>query len=191
MHISDGILPVSISIAADAAALTLVYAGGKNLKSDEIPKMGVFTAALFIISLINFPILGTSIHLGLYGFAGILFGMRALPIIFVSLLFQCLLFQHGGLLAIGANTLNMGSGALISALIWQLRRINRDFLSFCCGFLGVLVPVFLLSLFFIMAHYGRGMWALITLYLIPAIIEGGITVFIYRFFVKVKPEYFK
>ncbi|MCI0470389.1 MAG: energy-coupling factor ABC transporter permease, partial [Candidatus Aminicenantes bacterium] len=62
MHIADGILPVHICIAADAAAVGALYAAGRKLKAEEIPKMGVFTAAMFIISLVHFPLAGTSLH---------------------------------------------------------------------------------------------------------------------------------
>ncbi|MCP5047815.1 MAG: cobalt transporter CbiM [bacterium] len=191
MHIADGILPVEISIIADASALALVYVGGRNLESEEIPRMGVFAAALFIVSLIHFPIAGTSVHLGLYGFAGLLFGMRAIPIIFVNLLFQSLIFQHGGLLSIGINTLTMGSGALLSAAIWRWVKINRQIKSIFCGFLGILVPALLIALLFILANYGKGMLFMISVYLPTAAIEGALTLFIYNFFNKVKPEFFK
>jgi len=191
MHIADGILPAEISVAADVIAIALVYAGGRDLESEEIPRMGIFAAALFIVSLIHFPIAGTSIHLGLYGFAGLLFGMRAIPIIFVNLLFQSLIFQHGGLVSIGINTLTMGSGALLSALIWQWIKINRQVKSFVCGFLGILVPAVLIALIFILSNYGKGMIFMISIYFPAAIIEGALTLFIYNFFVKVKPEIFK
>jgi cobalt/nickel transport system permease protein len=190
MHIADGILPVEISIAADAAALALVYVGGRNLEAEEIPRMGVFAAALFMVSLIHFPIAGTSIHLGLFGFAGMLFGLRAIPIIFVNLLFQTLIFQHGGLLSLGLNTLTMGSGALFSALLWKGIRINRRVVSFFCGLTGILLPAVLIALIFVLANYGKGMWFMISVYLPPAAIEGVLTVFIYNFFKKVKPEFF-
>lgn len=190
MHIADGILPVEISVAADAAALALVYVGGQNLKSEEIPRMGVFAAALFIVSLIHFPIAGTSIHLGLFGFAGILFGLRAIPVIFVILLFQALIFQHGGLLSLGLNTMTMGSGALISWVLWRGIKLNRQVMAFFCGTIGILMPAALIALIFVMANYGKGMWFMISLYLPTAVIEGALTVFIYNFFKKVKPEFF-
>ena len=225
MHIADGILPAGISVAADALAIALVYAGGRNLESKEIPRMGIFAAALFIVSLIHFPLAGTSIHLGLYGFAGMLFGIRAIPIIFVNLLFQSLIFQHGGLVSIGINTLTMGSGALLSAVIWQWvkiprgagglnaealpedastiyshgnheKYINKNSLkhqvkSFVCGFLGILVPAVLISLIFILSDYGKGMIFMISIYFPAAVIEGVLTLFIYNFFMKAKPEIFK
>lgn len=188
MHIADGILPIEVSIAADAAALGFVYIGGRKLETEEIPKMGIFAAALFIVSLINFPMGATSIHLGLYGLAGLLFGMRAIPIIFVDLLFQALIFQHGGLLAIGVNTLTMGSGALTAWGIWKLPGFNNQVKSFLCGLLGVSIPAMLIAIIFAFSNYGKGMGFIIMVYIPAAIIEGLITVAIYNYFKKVKPE---
>jgi cobalt/nickel transport system permease protein len=191
MHISDGILPPGMSIPADVIAVSLVYAGGRNLKPEEIPRMGIFAAALFIVSLIHFPIGGTSIHLGLYGLAGLLFGMRAIPIIFVDLLFQCLIFQHGGLLSLGMNTLTMGSGAMSGWAVWKLVKLDNRIKSFICGFLGILIPAAAMSLVFMLANYGKGMAFIVTIYLPGAAIEGLLTVFIYNYFKKVKPELLK
>ena len=191
MHIADGILPAGVSIAADAVALGLVYAGGRKLEPEEIPRMGIFAAALFIVSLIHFPLGATSIHLGLYGLAGLLFGIRAIPIIFVNLLFQSLIFQHGGLVAIGINTLSMGSGALAAWAIWKLPGINRQIKSFFCGFLGILVPALLIAVIFVLLKYGKGMAFIISVYIPAAAIEGALTVAIYNYFNKVKPELLK
>jgi len=189
MHITDGILPAGISIGADVTALAIVYIGGRNLKSEEIPKMGIFAAALFIISLIHFPIPGgTSIHLGLYGLAGMIFGIRSLPIIFVDLLFQALIFQHGGLLSIGVNTLTMGSGATAAWGVWKLGQFNNQIKSFLCGFLGILVPAILIAAIFLSIDYGKGMAFIVSIYLPAAFIEGFLTVVIYNYFKKVKPE---
>jgi cobalt/nickel transport system permease protein len=192
MHIADGILPAGISIGANVAAVALVYVGGKDLESAEIPKMGIFAAALFIISLVHFPIPGgASIHLGLYGLAGLLFGIRAIPILFVDLLFQSLIFQHGGLLAVGVNTLTMGSGALSASTLWKLKIINNQVKSFFCGFLGILVPAVLIATLFLLLHYGKGMAFIVTLYLPAALIEGLLTVVITNYFHKIKPELLK
>ena len=149
-------------------------------------------AALFIISLVHFPIPGgTSIHLGLYGLAGLLFGIRAIPILFVDLLFQGLIFQHGGLLSVGVNTLTMGSGALSARALWKLKIINNQVKSFFCGFLGILVPAVLIAAVFLLLHYGKGMAFIVTLYLPAAFIEGFLTVVITNYFHKVKPEILK
>ncbi|MCP4217757.1 MAG: cobalt transporter CbiM [bacterium] len=191
MHIADGILPAEIAITANVVALGLVYAGGRNLETEEIPKMGIFSAALFIVSLIHFPLGATSIHLGLYGLAGLLFGLRAVPIIFVTLLFQTLIFQHGGLLSVGINTLTMSSGALAARLVWLMLKRTKQIAAFFCGFLGITVPAVLMALLFILCNYGKGMAFMISVYLPPATIEGFLTVVIYNFFHKVKPELLK
>ncbi len=191
MHIADGILPAGISITANAAALALVYTGGRKLETEEIPKMGIFAAALFIVSLIHFPLGATSIHLGLYGLAGLLFGIRAIPIIFVNLLFQSLIFQHGGLVTLGVNTLTMGSGALTAWGIWKIPGIHKQIKSFLCGFLGILVPAMLIAVIFVLLKYGKGMAFIASIYIPAAAIEGGLTIAIYNYFNKVKPELLK
>lgn len=191
MHIADGILPAGVSVAAGAVALGLVYAGSRKLETEEIPRMGIFAAALFIVSLIHFPMGATSIHLGLYGLAGLLFGIRAIPIIFVNLLFQSLIFQHGGLVSLGINTLTMGSGALAAWGIWKIPRLNKQVKSFFCGFFGILIPAVLIAVLFVMARYGKGMAFIVPVYLPASIIEGMITVAIYNYFTKVKPEFLK
>lgn len=191
MHIADGILPPAVSITANAAAIGLLYAGSRKVEPEEIPRMGIFAAALFIVSLIHFPLGATSIHLGLYGLAGLLFGLRAIPIIFVDLLFQSLIFQHGGLLSVGINTLTMGSGALAAWGLWVSLKINRQVKSFLCGFLGILVPALLIALLFVLVDYGKGMLFMISIYLPAAVIEGAITVAIYNYFKTVKPGLLK
>ena len=191
MHIADGLLPTHISIAADVVAVGAVYATGRNLKADEIPRMGIFAAALFIISLIHFPLGGTSIHLGLFGIAGLLFGKRAFPIIFITLLFQSLIFQHGGLISIGINALNMGSGALAGWFIWDLISMNQRVKAFLCGFFGIFIPALLVSLLFFFLNYGKGMAFFMSVYIPAAIIEGALTTTVVAFFFKVEPELLK
>ncbi len=191
MHISDGILPAGICLISDAAAIGLVYYCGKNLKSEEIPKIGIFTAAFFIISLIHFPLAGTSIHLGLYGLAGILFRKRSIPIVFITLLFQTLIFQHGGFISIGINTLIMSSGAIIGWILYLILPLNQNIKAFLCGFFGIALPAFLVSLLFYLLNYGKGMIFLLSVYLPAAIIEGMLTYATIILLTKIKPEILK
>ena len=69
MHIADGIISTEIAIAADVISIGALYAFGKKTDADDIPKMGMMAAALFVASLIHFPVAGTSVHLGLFGLA--------------------------------------------------------------------------------------------------------------------------
>lgn len=191
MHIADGILPVHICITADVAAVGALYAAGRKLKAEEIPKMGVFTAAMFIISLIHFPLAGTSLHLGLFGLAGLVFGKRAYPIIFITLLFQSLVFQHGGLLSLGVNALAMGTGALAGWFIWDFIPVNVKVKSFLCGFFGIFIPALAVSLLFLMIDYGNGMVFFMSVYIPAAVVEGALTAAAAAFFLKVEPDILK
>jgi cobalt/nickel transport system permease protein len=188
MHIADGIIPLEIAAAADALALGGVYLAGKKADLEEVPKMGIMAAALFTVSLIHFPLAGTSLHLGLFGLAGLLLGARAFPVIFITLLFQSLIFQHGGLISVGINAVNMGLGALAGMIIWRLSAIPEALRSFAAGFFGILVPAVLMAGEFSLSGYGKGILFIILIYLPAAAIEGALTATAVAFFRKAKPE---
>ena len=148
---------------------------GRRLEPDEVVRLGMLASATFAIPLIHFPLGGTSIHLGLYGLTGILAGRRSFPVIFAALLFQTVLFQHGGLLSLGLNAINMGTGALLAAFLWRTWLGSDGLRAFLCGFLGVLVPALLIALEFALAGYGKGFLFMAALYLGAAALEGVIT----------------
>ncbi|MBN1212529.1 MAG: energy-coupling factor ABC transporter permease [candidate division Zixibacteria bacterium] len=184
MHIADGIIATEICIAADALAVGVVYAASRRVESDEIPRMGLIGAALFVVSLVHFPLAGTSLHLGLYGLAGLLLGRRAFPVILAALLLQALIFQHGGLLSVGLNAINMGLGATVGWLVWKAGRRFTALRAFGAGFLGVMVPAVLMAFEFELSGYGKGIFYITGLYLIVGVIEGVITAATVGFFKK-------
>lgn len=149
--------------------------------------MGMVSAAVFSISMVHFPIGGTSIHLGLYGVAGILLGRRSVPVAFVTLLFQALIAQHGGLLALGLNTINMAAGMLAAAAIWKLSTIGESTRSFLAGFLGTMVPAAMVAVEFWLAGYGKGFGVIATAYSVVALIEGALATFTIAYLRRVKP----
>ena len=129
MHIPDGFLTTNTWLPA-----WVVSAGGigccvrrtsRLLKERMIPLMGVMAAFIFAAQMLNFPVMGgTSGHLIGAVFAAILLGPYAAAVVMtVVLIAQCLIFQDGGLTALGANVLNM---ALISSfsgyLIYNIAR---------------------------------------------------------------------
>jgi cobalt/nickel transport system permease protein len=150
--------------------------------------MGMTGAALFVVSLIHFPVAGSSIHLGLFGLAGIILRNRAFPVVFTVLLFQSLIFQHGGLLAIGLNALNMGAGAYVAWMIWRIAAMPKYLRAIFAGLTGILVPALLMVLEFRVTGYGASISLLLIVYLLTALIEGGITLSAVLFLHKVKPE---
>jgi len=186
MHIADGIISTEIAIAADVISIGALYAFGKKTDADDIPKMGMMAAALFVASLIHFPVAGTSVHLGLFGLAGILLGVRSFPVVFVALLFQSLIFQHGGILSTGLNALNMGAGAIAAYLLWRVSGIPEFVRAFTAGFLGIMVPALFMAVEFNVSGYGRGIFYLIYVYVIVAAVEGLLTLTIVKFFRRVE-----
>lgn len=187
MHIADGIFPASWCIAAHGVAWSAVYWLGRRIAADEVVRLGMLASASFAISLAHFPLGGTSVHLGLYGMIGILAGRRAFPVMFAALIFQTILFQHGGVLSLGLNALNMGGGALAAALIWRAKVGPDAARAFLCGFLGVLLPSMLVATEFSVAGYGKGFFFIATLYLGAALLEGVLTLAIVTFLRGTRP----
>jgi cobalt/nickel transport system permease protein len=188
MHISDGIIDTRICIAANVVAIGLVWIAGRKTPPADVPKMGMIAAALFVASLLHFPLPGTSVHLGLFGLAGIILGKRAFPAIFTALLFQSLIFQHGGLLTLGVNAINMGAGAFLAWLVWRSGVGKPGLRAFLAGMLGVVVPILLMVAEFRLSGYGSRIVYIIGVYLLVAILEGLISLAAVGFFRKVKPE---
>jgi len=113
VHISDGVLSPQVWVSGYVIAGALAtYVLAKKTDVSEIPKLSVITAAVFVASLIHIPIGPTSVHFILSGLAGITLGLSAFPAIFVALILQAFLFQHGGITTIGINTVIMGLPAL-------------------------------------------------------------------------------
>lgn len=114
MHMANELLnpPVAIGLMV-LAAVFLAYASWRTNRTFDpgrVPLMGVMGAFVFAAQMINFPILpGTSGHLGGGVLLAILLGPHAATLVMASILIiQCLIFQDGGILALGANIINLG-----------------------------------------------------------------------------------
>lgn len=187
MHVADGILSTEISVGAYVVSMAAVYALGRRIEPEEVTRMGLLSAASFVVSLIHFPLAGTSVHLGLFGLIGILLGRRAFPVIFATLLFQTLLFQHGGLLSLGVNAVNMGTGALLAWGIWLLPGLPPAAKAFAAGFAGVMTPALLMAFEFSLSGYGRSFYYLMAIYLVVGAVEAALTMAAVAYFRRVKP----
>jgi cobalt/nickel transport system permease protein len=129
MHIPDGFLsaPVWVACGAVSAAAVALAASrvGRDLEEKQVPLMGVVGAFIFAAQMVNFPIAsGTSGHLGGGVLAALLLGPWAGTLIMTAILVvQALLFQDGGITALGANVLNMGVlGCLLGFVVYRLLR---------------------------------------------------------------------
>jgi cobalt/nickel transport system permease protein len=120
LHIPDGFLNLPISILCWALTIGLLALAVRQTRGQlgerQVPLMGVMAAFIFAAQMINFPVAGgTSGHLLGGALAAIALGPWAAMLVMASVIgVQALIFQDGGLLAMGANILNMG---LLTALI--------------------------------------------------------------------------
>nr|QNO46134.1 cobalt transport protein CbiM [Methanosarcinales archaeon ANME-2c ERB4] len=119
VHISDGILDPLLWEGGWAITVIILAYTLSKMKIEDVPKLSVITAAVFVASLIQFKFGPTSVHFILNGFAGVTLGLLAYPCIFVALVLQYFLFQHGGVTTIGINTVNMGVPALLAYLLFK------------------------------------------------------------------------
>ena len=197
MHISDGVLPISVTIGGYAVSAALAAWSARKTHSEELPKLAVVTAAFFVASLIHVPFGPTSVHLLIPGLTGALLGPSAFLSVGLGLLLQSLLFQFGGLTALGANALMMGVPALICGWFFQtFKGKNKTRQSVVGGVTGgagtALAAVILAAL---LATGGEDFFGVAKIALaahIPVIlIEGGVSAFTIAFLAKVKPAMLK
>ena len=114
MHIPDGFLYTKtwIGMAGISGAFIClsVRRANKKISEKHIPLLGVMAAFVFAAQILNFPVGGgTSGHFMGATLIAILLGPWASILIMTTVLtVQCLVFQDGGLTALGANIFNMG-----------------------------------------------------------------------------------
>ncbi|KAF0106427.1 MAG: cobalt/nickel transport system permease protein [Anaerolineaceae bacterium] len=133
MHIPDGFLSTLVSIVLWViSAISVAYAlrrVGKDLGERQAPLMGVLAAAIFAGQMLNFTVAGgTSGHLLGAAIATILLGPWAAVIVMTTVVsVQALIFQDGGLLALGANLFNMAVvGVAVSYFVYtSIQKLAR------------------------------------------------------------------
>ena len=130
MHMANELLSVPAAsifgVIALVAVMLAVARAKANIDTQRLSLMGVMGAFVFAAQMINFalPGLGTSGHLGGGVLLAILLGPSAAIVTMAGILIiQCLLFQDGGLLALGCNIINIG---VVPALLgWAVYRVLR------------------------------------------------------------------
>jgi cobalt/nickel transport system permease protein len=205
MHIPDGFVSTGTAAATWlASAGSVGYAVrrvNRELNERQIPLMGVTAAFVFAAQMMNFTVAGgTSGHLLGGALVAILLGPWAGMLVLTSVLaVQALLFQDGGLLALGANVFNMAVvGVLIGWVVYTtLRRLlgARTWATMVSGFAAAWLSVFIASLVAAaeLAISGTSPWlvALPAMGLVHALIgigEGLITVGVLAFLRVARPD---
>jgi cobalt/nickel transport system permease protein len=122
----DGILPLNQAliyiIISAVIVLISIWQSRKSLTLKQIPIVGVLGAALFAAQMFNFPIpFGSSGHLIGTALATALVGPWVGIIILTAILIIQAFIGDGGLLALGANTLNLAIvGAFVTFLLFAI-----------------------------------------------------------------------
>lgn len=205
MHIPDGFLSTGTAVATWA-----VSAGGlgyavkrvnRELGERQVPMMGVTAAFIFAAQMLNFTVAGgTSGHLLGGALAAILLGPWPAMLVLTSVLVvQALLFQDGGLLALGANILNMAViGVLVGWVVYVgLRRLlgEKTWATMVSGFAAAWVSVVIAALACAveLALSGTSPWqvalpAMGLVHMLIGIGEGLITVAVLAFLRTTRPD---
>jgi cobalt/nickel transport system permease protein len=198
VHISDGILSTEIWVGCLVLTCIILAYFLSKINIEQIPKISLVASAVFVASLIHIPFGPSSVHLIFAGLAGILLGRAVFPAIFLAVLLQALLFQHGGITTIGVNSLTIGLSALLSFYVFKMiiNRTNFDkkyiIGGSTAGGIGIITAVILTSIFLIISGKELiGITIALLLTHIPVIIvETILTGSISGFIFKVKPELF-
>lgn len=184
MHIPDGFLSTPVWAALDAAAIvgvsTLACRAGRELDEARIPLLGVMGAFVFAAQMINFPVgPGTSGHLVGAALMAYTLGPAAASFVMTAILaVQALVFQDGGLLALGANVFNMAFAGVVAAYLpYRLLR-GTNTAIFLGASLSVLAGAALAMAELVISGVPIRPSLLIVsiaLFVVSALIEGAIT----------------
>lgn len=205
LHIPDGFLSGPVAAVMYAAAAVFIALAirqtNRNLQESTAPLMGVLAAFIFAAQMMNFPVAGgTSGHMLGGALAAILVGPWAAIIIMTSVVsVQALVFQDGGLAALGANVFNMGIlTALVGFAIYRgvtaLSRGNRQVLlvgAFVAAWSTVMLSALLTSAQ--LAISGASPWnvvlpAMLGVHTLIGFAEGVITAGAVAFILSTRPD---
>jgi len=198
MHIPDGFLSIPVWGTMDAVALPsiayLARRAQREFDHHKIPLMGVMGAFVFAAQLINFPVgSGTSAHLVGGALLAFTLGPAAASIVMTAILAtQALVFQDGGLLALGANLFNMAIAGVVAGYLPFMLLRGRRAGVFLGGMISVLVSA-LLALGELLQSGVRMPRAVlevsIGLFFLSAVIEGVITLAVMQALERIEPGF--
>jgi cobalt/nickel transport system permease protein len=201
MHIPDGFLatPVwaTLDVAAAPAVGYLARRAQQGLEQSKVPLLGVMGAFVFATQMINFPVgIGTSGHLVGAALLAYTLGPAAAGVVLTAILaVQALVFQDGGVLALGANVINMAIAGMLAGYLpmylWGAGRRRRGAI-FLGGFLSVLTSAVLALSELLLSGVAMPAAVLrisLGLFAISALLEGAITLAIVEALEAINPDF--
>lgn len=200
MHIPDGFLSTPVWATLDVVSAPAVAWVARRAQRDtqdhRIPLLGVMGAFVFAAQMINFPVgPGTSGHLVGGALLAVVLGPAAASLVLTAILIlQALIFQDGGVLALGANVFNMALAGVVAAYLpyrlWADGSRSRAI--FAAGAFSVMTSACLALGQLLMSGVpmpGGVLWASLGLFLVSALMEGAITVAAVRAIERLNPEW--
>jgi cobalt/nickel transport system permease protein len=197
MHIPDGFLTTPVWLGLDAAAA--VAAGvvcrraERGMDQGAAPRWGVLGAFVFAAQMINFPVAaGASSHLVGGALLTAALGPVAASLVLIAILaIQALVFQDGGLLALGANVTNMALAGVLAAWV-PLRYLPGKAGLFLAGAASVFTASSLAIAELRLSGVGMSPAVLRTalvVFLVSAVMEGLITAAVMGAIVRMNPDW--
>lgn len=203
MHLPDGFLSPPVWLATDLLAVVTLAACvarlKKRLAEEVVPRMGMLGAFVFAAQMVNVPVgAGTSGHLLGGVLVASMIGPEAATLVMASVfIIQCLLFQDGGILALGANIVNMGLSGTLGGY-WLMRGLMRlaparfrEVALFIAAWFTVVGSSALVSVELGLSGTVPllpSLLAMVGVHAIIGLVEGAITVAVVRFVARVRPE---
>ncbi|NPA16088.1 MAG: cobalt transporter CbiM [Deferribacteres bacterium] len=198
MHISEGVLPVTTLALGWGATACGLYIGFRKLDYHRMPFVAFLSAVFFIGSFVHVPLGPTSVHLVLNGIVGMLLGWASFPAMFVALFIQALLFQFGGLLVLGVNTLNMAAPAVVVHYLFRDWLRSGDGVKFVlASVLGASGAVLMsavmvgLELMSCGGEFRNAALLVFAAHIPVAVVEAVVAFFVFSFLRKSRPEVLK
>ena len=204
MHIPDGFVDlktvVTTGVVSAGGLGVTIYKVKKIFKARTIAIMGVLAALIFALQMINFSIPGgTSGHLLGGALSSIVVGPFAGSIIIaVVLIVQALIFNDGGITALGANIFNMALIGVFSAYLiyYLIRKISNSRINFyiavaVASWFSVVFASFFAALELgISGTYAMGITlkAMVLVHMVIGIGEAIITTAIIAFIDRIRPD---
>jgi cobalt/nickel transport system permease protein len=205
MHAPDSFFSVVLSIIGWAITLGMVALAIRNTRDQlgerQVPLMGIMAATIFAGQMLTFSIPGgTSGHLLGGALAAIVLGPWASVLVMTAVIsIQALLFQDGGLLAMGLNIINMGiitafTGYFTYRFVHRLVKSRAGTMAgaFIGGWLSMLVTSAAAAVELAMSGTSPLAFALpamVGVHTIIGIGEGLLTMFALGFILTTRPDF--
>lgn len=195
MHIADGVLNAPTIAATYAGTALMLKWSLKDMAEDEIPRISLTTGTFFAVSLMSIPVGPSSIHPLMVGIMGVMLGRRATLAFFIGLLLQALLFQHGGITSLGANTLMLAIPALVAQQVYLRFPLAPLVKGMMAGALATVLTVLLLIVMLVASQplFAQGTLSAVRMLIVGhvplVVMEAVVTGFALQLMVRAKPDW--